>query len=190
MNQGPGIAASGGRLDLARSTVIGNQAGGLMVSAAEFDLHNDMIVKNGSATSGFGGVLISQITIRDAHAFEFNTVAQNQATAGSTPGVICSVVTAPLVFDSDIVFDNADGAQVEGGNCAWTYSDIGPVPVSGTGNLASDPAFMAPAQNNFHLQVASPLRDAADPAATLADDIDGDARPQGSGRDVGADEIP
>jgi hypothetical protein len=63
------------------------------------------------------------------------------------------------------------------------------VPVVGTGNIVSDPQFTAPAQNNFHLQVASPLRDAADPAATLADDIDGEARPQGSGRDVGADEI-
>ena len=94
-----------------------------------------------------------------------------------------------MSFGNDIVYDNAAGTQVEGANCAWTYSDIGPVPVAGIGKMVSDPQFIAPAQNIFHLQVASPLRDAADPAATLADDIDGEARPQGSGRDVGADEI-
>jgi hypothetical protein len=189
MNQGPGIAVSGGSAAVARSVIAANQSGGAVIAGAIFDLHNDVIVKNGNPNSAFGGVLISQITTRDTHRFEFNTVAQNQATAGSTPGVVCSVVATPLAFTSDIAFGNADGTQVEGGNCTWTYSDIGPEPVAGTGNLASDPEFVAPAQNNFHLQVSSPLRDAADPAATLADDIDGDVRPQGSGRDVGADEI-
>jgi hypothetical protein len=61
--------------------------------------------------------------------------------------------------------------------------------VAGTGNLSSDPLFVDPVHNNFHLQLASPARDAADPAATLAVDLDGDARPQGAGRDMGADEI-
>lgn len=188
-NQGPGIAASGGSLAVVRSQLIGNQAGGLAITAAPFVVQNNVIVKNGNPTSGFGGVSIAQIAARGMHAFDFNTVAQNQAADGSTPGVICSIVTTPLVFSSNIVFGNAAGAQVEGSSCAWTYSDVGPVPVAGTGNLTSDPAFLAPAQNNFHLQVSSPLRDAADPAATLADDLDGDPRPQGRGRDVGADEI-
>jgi len=189
MNQGPGLAASGGSLVMTRSLVMANQGGGLVVTAVPFDLQNNVIVKNGNPTSAFGGVLISQIITRGTHVFDFNTVAQNQATEGSTPGVICSVVTTPLTFGNDIVFGNTSGTQVEGGNCAWTYSDIGPVPVVGTGNLTSDPQFIAPAQNNFHLQGTSPLRDVADPAATLGQDIDDDTRPQGSGRDVGADEI-
>jgi hypothetical protein len=188
-NQGPGIAASGGSLTISRSLVIANQSGGLVVTGAPFELRNNAIVKNGSPTSAFGGVLVSQITTRGTHVFEFNTVAQNQATEGSTPGVICSVVATPLTFGNDIVFGNATGTQVEGGNCAWRFSDIGPVPLVGTGDLNLDPQFVAPAQNNFHLQASSPLRDAADPTATVADDIDDDARPQGGGRDVGADEI-
>lgn len=108
---------------------------------------------------------------------------------GSTPGAIGSVVATPLTFGNDIAFGNASGTQVEAGNCAWRFSDIGPVPRVGTGDLNLDPQFVAPAQNNFHLQASSPLRDAADPTATVADDIDDDARRQGGGRDVGADEI-
>lgn len=72
---------------------------------------------------------------------------------------------------------------------AGNFSDIGPVLLVGTGNLNLDPQFIAPAQNNFHLQASSPLRDAADPTATVADAIDDDARPQGGGRNVGTDEI-
>ena len=98
------------------------------------------------------------------------------------------------------MFDNGAGTQVEGTNCTWSYSDIGSgivsIPAgssgsggSGSGNISSAPLFVDPVHNNFHLQVSSPARDAADPAATLAVDIDGDFRPQGAGRDMGADEI-
>lgn len=188
-NQGAGITVAGGNAVVARSQVIANQSGGVAVNGASFDLRNNVIAKNGGPTSAFGGVLVSQITMRGSHVFEFNTVAHNQATAGSTPGVICSVVVTPLSFGNSIVFGNAAGIQVAGDQCAWSFSDIGPVAAVGTGNVSSDPQFIAPAQNNFHLPVSSPLRDAADPAATLADDIDGETRPQGGRRDMGADEI-
>ncbi len=37
---------------------------------------------------------------------------------------------------------------------------------------------------------SSSAKDAADPTATFAVDIDGDARPRGAARDIGADEAP
>jgi hypothetical protein len=148
-------------------------------------------VKNGGP-NGFGGVSISQIAGGSVgrRVFAFNTVSQNQGSFGSVSGVVCGEsIGVPLAMTSNLVVNNAGSAQVSGGACVWTYSDIAPGPVSGTGNLSSDPLFVDPAHNNFHLQLASPVRDAADPAATLAVDIDGDARPQGAGRDMGADEI-
>ncbi len=64
--------------------------------------------------------------------------------------------------------------------------------VAGTRNISEDPEFVDPGveERNFHLQPASPARNAADPEATVARDIDGDTRPAGERSDMGADEIP
>ncbi len=187
-NPGGGISASAGTLTVTRSTISGNSGGGISISGAQFELTNNMIVKNGGATSAFGGVVVSQITTAGTHRFAFNSVAQNQATGAITPGVLCSVIATPLSFANNIVFGNSSGTQVEGANCTWSYSAIGPMAASGTGNINQDPNFVNAAQNNFHIMANSPCKDAADPTATLNVDIDGDSRPQGSRRDIGADE--
>jgi hypothetical protein len=190
-NQDSGIIASASDITLVRSMVSGNQNSGLDLTGSSFDIENNVIVKNGGP-NGLGAVFIE--TIRSGsvgrRVFAFNTVSQNSGVFGSVGGVVCSdTVGVPLAMTSNIVVNNAGPAQVSGGACVWTYSDIAPGPVSGTGNLSSDPLFVDPVHNNFHLQLASPARDAADPAATLAVDLDGDARPQGARRDMGADEI-
>jgi hypothetical protein len=190
-NQVDGILTSTSDVVLARSLVSGNASVGLALVMTTYDIENNVIVKNGGP-NGFGGVLISQIpsTSVGRRVFAFNTVSQNQGPFGNVSGVVCGDgIAVPLAMTSNLVVNNAGPAQVSAGACAWTYSDIAPGPVSGTGNLSSDPLFVDPAHNNFHLQLASPARDAADPAATLAVDVDGDARPQGAGRDMGADEI-
>jgi len=150
-----------------------------------------VIVKNGGP-NGSGGVFIGMIpaAIAGRRVFAFNTVSQNSGQFGMVSGVVCDqTIGVPLAMTSNIVVNNAGPAQVSGTACSWTYSDITPGSVSGAGNLSVDPLFVDPVHNNFHLQLASPARDAADPAATLAVDIDGDTRPQGAGRDMGADEI-
>lgn len=191
-NQDSGIIASASDVTLVRSMVSGNQNSGLdLSSSSSFDIENNVIVKNGGP-NGLGAVFIE--TIRSGsvarRVFAFNTVSQNSGMFGSVCGVVCGEsIGVPLAMTSNIVVNNAGPAQVSGGACVWTYSDIAPGAVSGTGNLSTDPLFIDPAHNNFHLQLASPARDAADPAATLTEDLDGDARPQGARRDMGADEI-
>ncbi len=190
-NQDSGIIASTSDVTLVRSVVSGNQFAGIDLSLSSFDIENNVIAKNGGP-NGLSGVFIGTIRTGSVarRVFGFNTVTQNSGPFGNVSGVVCDQdVGVPLAMTSNIVVNNAGPAQVSGGACVWTYSDIAPGPVSGTGNLSSDPLFVDPSHNNFHLQIASPVRDAADPAATLAVDIDGDARPQGAGRDMGADEI-
>lgn len=193
LNNQVGIVVNGVASDLVlvRSLVAGNASVGLDLLNSTYDIENNVIVKNGGP-NGSGGVFIGQISgpIGGRHVFAFNTVSQNSGQFGSVSGVVCEeTVGVPLAMTSNLVINNAGPAQVGGTACSWTYSDIAPGPVAGTGNLSSDPLFVDPVHNNFHLQLASPARDAADPAATLAVDLDGDARPQGAGRDMGADEI-
>jgi len=184
----------GSLLRLRRSQVIGNGGGGVSISGCEYSLINSMIVQNGGSTSTFGGVKIDSIGTAGLHELSFSTVSGNTGLSGANTGVDCSSsVFVPLTFNSSIVYGNTvggTGAQVGGAMCAWSYSDIGPQTVSGTGNINANPLFTDPSVGNFHLQTGSPARNAADPAATLTIDIDLGPRPCASDdrRDMGADE--
>jgi len=189
-NLGTGIF-SPDTLTISQSTISGNQGGGLSFGGADFDVTNNVIVGNGSLTSYFGGVELGNTG--DGGRFEFNTVIDNLASASSAPGVSCDSATAPVTFSNNIIYGNRGGTHgdqvTENAGCAWTYSDIGPKAVSGTGNINATPSFVSPLQHDYHLKPDSPGKDLADPAATLDGDFDGDARPQGGRRDIGADEI-
>lgn len=191
-NQGNGISAAGGKLTLSRATVTGNQGGGISISGTQFDITNSVIAGNGGPQTSFGGLRIDQINT-GTRRFEFNTVADNGAMDGASVGVVCTLVAQPITLSNSIVYGNQIGGtrtQVGGANCNWTYSDIGPDTVSGTGNINSAPLFVDSTQNDFHIQPASPVKGKADPGATVQIDVDGDTRPQGGGYDMGADEIP
>ncbi len=60
--------------------------------------------------------------------------------------------------------------------------------VTGTVNVYGDPAFADPAAHDYHVTSASAARDQA-VATAVADDVDGQARPQGTAADLGADEF-
>ena len=215
-NQGPGIAATGGSLTVTQSTVSGNQGtgisavdgsltvagstigvsaantgGGISITSSEYQLFNNVIANNGGPTSAFGAAQISQISMNGTHVFDFNTVTGNQAVGTNVAGVVCSLVGVPLTFTNSIVFRNGTAAQVDGANCTWSYSDVGPSAVPGIGNINADPMFVNAGQNNFHLMPGSPAQHAADPSAVLtglaSHDIDGDLRV--SPADIGADQL-
>jgi hypothetical protein len=195
-NAGIGILASSGTLTMSKSIVSNNNGGGVSISGAQFDITNCFIVENGGNSSALGGVDISQIvTPVGMHRLDFNTIAANlgPATVVVNTGVNCTTIGTLLTFDSNIIYGNAvnAGGKQLGGSpmCTATYSDVGPDPAAGATNINMLPMFTALAQGDFHLAGTSPCKDAADPAATIPDDIDGDTRPQGPRRDIGADEI-
>ncbi len=192
-NAGGGIVASAGTLRSSRSSVLLNAGGGISLSSANFDLTNNVIASNGGSGSTFGGLKIDNITGSGTRRLDFNTIAANQAPATVNTGISCGTVLAPLTFSNNIIYGNlvASGGKQLGGSimCSATYSDIGPDASPGMGNINIDPMFANAAQQDFHLKAGSPAKDAADPASTLPHDIDGDPRPQGPGRDVGADEL-
>jgi hypothetical protein len=196
-NTGGGISASSGAtLIVSQSTISNNQGGGISISGSQFDITNSFILVNGGGSSLFGGVDISQIpNTPGIYRLDFNTITANlgQPIIPVNTGVNCSSIGKSLTLDSNIIYGNAvnGGGQQLGGSplCVASYSDVGPDAATGTGNINMPPMFVNAAQGDFHLARSSPAKDVADPAATLPDDVDGDTRPQGPRRDMGADEI-
>jgi hypothetical protein len=194
-NSAIGISTMDTALNVSRSTVSGNAGGGISITSGSFDITNNFITSNGASTT-FGGVIINMTNV-GTQRFEFNTVTDNNALAGKATGVFCAGTATPIILSNNIVFDNVTGSnrtQIGGLNCNWTYSNIGDSNSTNTttdpqGNKDTDPLFTDIVGNNYHLKSGSPVRDAADPAATLNVDFDGDTRPQGNRSDMGADEI-
>jgi hypothetical protein len=179
-----GIDSSDCVLTVEASTIDRNTGGGVIVSGGTYALTNNMITRNGAPAGTVGGVQLANITT--VGRFDFNTLADNVTTAGFAAGVRCDS-GPPQTLSSCIVVGLA-ADQVSATNCSFAYT-LSNEAIAGTGNLTMAPMFVDSANGNFHLMSTSPARDAADPAATLATDIDGEARPEGAVRDMGADEV-
>lgn len=188
-NDGTGISLVGGDLVVEGSTIARNAGGGLSVTEASFAIVNSWIVDNGGPTGSTGGVRLSMIPVEGARTLEFTTIAGNDTDNLVAAGIGCDATVAgpPVVFRNNVVWGNQSNVAVTGA-CGFAYSLVEDG-VPGEFILTADPQFVDSAGGDYHLQAGSPAVDAADPAATLAIDIDGDARPQGERRDLGADEV-
>jgi hypothetical protein len=68
--------------------------------------------------------------------------------------------TTPVYISYNDVWNNAEGAYYEG----YSGNPTPFVPYPGTGEIAEDPLFVNPNEDDFHLQVGSPCIDAGDPS--------------------------
>lgn len=184
-NSGRGVSATNCAVTIEAARIIGNDVGGLVVSGGEISVRNSFIAKNGDPSSTVGGVDLGTPT---ALTFEFNTLFDNFATSGFAGGVQCRSGSLRTLSNNIIVGQLAD--QVSSTNCDFSYT-ISNEAITGGTNSTTAPTFVDSAGNDFHLQAGSSGIDGADPAATLATDIDGQARPAPAGgrADIGADEV-
>jgi hypothetical protein len=184
-NGGNGINVQGGTLKMRRCLVSANVTGGAVVSAP-FDITNSMFVSNGTTASTTGGLTL---TPSGTDVFRYNTIAYNSSSSGSVTvrGINCTV---PLTISSSIISNNMASTS-----CSFEYSLFdASTTVSGT-NRAGDARFKnidavnPMAADFFRIAQNSDAIDHGDPSVQLMTDLDGDARPQGTAPDIGADEF-
>jgi hypothetical protein len=186
-NAGGAIAASGGSLTVSQSTIAVNQGGGIAIAGvgAKFDITNNFIFRNGEpSTSAFGGLNLGVVTTVGSR-LEFNTIVDNQAAINSG-GVICNVATftAPNNLIARNFLAGSPTTQTMG---ACTYpTSLVQNDLSGLAFIHSEP----PGPFDYHLgQTAAAAIDQATTASAIDTDVDGDHRPFGAQKDIGADEV-
>ncbi|MBZ0134969.1 MAG: right-handed parallel beta-helix repeat-containing protein, partial [Planctomycetes bacterium] len=155
--------------------------------------HNTILHNNGAAASG---------------AVHLNTpyaVANSSAVSVFTNNIIVNSTNAtPLILDGGSVAPTTDpltcdynywyatnGATFH--SAVGTYVDFLAWQTTGgkdTNGSSADPLLQntGVGTEDLHLQPTSPAIDDADPLSSVAEDFEGDARPQGPAKDAGADE--
>lgn len=176
-----GIDVQQTTLELLRTIVRGNAGGGIDINNAAAMIESSIIANNSGLFSSFRQVRYQNLNDKP-QVFRFNTIVDASPPSGEA--VACSTTIA---LESSI-FAVDDTTDALSNDCSATYSLFLDDPPDGTGNVMGDPAFVA--AGDLHIGPTSAARDAANPAPTSSRDIDGELRPLGSGRDIGADEIP
>jgi hypothetical protein len=186
-NGGLGVEVSGGKLTMTSSSISFNGGGGVSVrSAATFDLTNNFIFRNGVAeTSSLGGLELS-VGPSPQNRLEFNTIADNRSLIISG-GVICNVpgfaAANNLIIRNSLAGSTTIANAQTAGGCSYPTSRIqGDL----TDVLFKDPE--PPAPYDYGLLAGSKSIDQAMTTSTVELDFQGDPRPQGDQKDMGADE--
>ncbi len=181
-SQGLGVS-SPNAVEVHRSQLLGNLGGGISANGA-FTIENTVLANNGTQpASAVSGARLTP-TLGKPAVFRFNTVTKNSG-GSMASGLQCN--SAVNVEDS-IIYNNMTFLFPElGPSCIPTYCLLAAA-APGT-NVQGNPMFVN-AASDFHLMASSPAIDMADPAATEVVDFEGDARPRGNARDIGADETP
>ncbi len=173
---------AGGSLTITRSQIYANTSGGISIpDNTTFYLANNFIFNNGSAGAMVGGVAIGKSTGQST--FEFNTVVGNDAKSGGEGGVSCA--STGFRAPNNIIAGNQLGGQA-----ASLDANVGTTPTcdftgSAIQNDLTSFDFDVP---DFHLELGSTAIDASTVPSLVTEDIDGQVRPNGSAKDLGADE--
>ena len=185
-NTGGGISTAGGVLTISRSTINGNAGGGISTSSsAKFNITNTFVFRNGNkTTSTFGGLNLQ--FVGTGNRLEFNTIVDNDANTNSG-GIFCNVPTfsAPnnIVAHNSLNGSATDPNAQTFGSCTYPTSKI---QMDLTG-LAFEHPDSAPF--SYKLTTGSSAVDMATTPSDIDVDNEGDHRPQGAQKDIGADEL-
>jgi len=193
---GGGISLLGSYSRLNGNIVMANYGsaggGGIGIAFDGSTLTNTLVADNRTNLYG-AGIFVTNASPRLLHT----TIARN---SGGEGGVY--VIDATAYLTNTILVSHQVGiaaaaeatVTLEGtlwGSGIWANGvDTGGAGtiVTGTHNLFAAPGFVDPDSGNYHIGITSAAIDSG-VNAYVYDDIDGDARPQGGGYDIGSDEF-
>ena len=193
-NGGGGLfAVDATNVSLTNVRIINNRGTGLSHSFGAMSVSNSVIAEN----RGFGGGVSSGGA--DATLDVVNsTIRRNRSICdfdscsgglGVDNGGTVDLVNT-IIWDNTAIRGGGDDVAIVGSSASADHCDLGDVSGSLTdlgGNISSDPLFAS--ATDAHLSAGSPAIDAGTCSGAPATDFEGDARPTGSGCDIGADEF-
>jgi hypothetical protein len=163
-DDGLSVVDGGGTIE--RSTAASNAGDGFSADAGVYVIRNVFAYRNGRAGIDLFG--------NPGSAIEFCTAADN-----TEVGITCGNAAGGFAFPNNIAARNGQDTQT---GCTYPGSIVS-TSVNGLNFKSSETA-----PYDYHITAGSIAIDAAT-QSTVATDFDGDMRPQGAQRDVGADEF-
>ena len=175
-------------LILEETLIAGNGSLGLGLYKGTYEVKNSIIVENGDGL-GTGGVDLRTA----AGTFELNTVMENVGhnnMCPDVPTVICTIESPVKCAVSQVLTSSIVDDRGQAG--------VGATPTSGctlanSGRNLCTPDFIdddpETPLRDYHLGPATTCRGSGSADSSVATDYDGEARPRGVGREIGADEI-
>lgn len=162
------------------SCIVSENIGGMDLDGGLYKVTNNLIVRNYSPTTPSTG--INLYTTEAGTKLEFNTIVDNgTGTAVLGQGINCNLQGVTASFPNNIIARNTK--QTAGANCSYPSSIIVDTDITQLKFKSPDAA-----PYDYHIDIGSMAIDAAT-LSTVDHDVDGQARPNGAGRDVGADEF-
>lgn len=203
LNGGLGISVSRCFLDVSRSEVLDNGAGGIRITISGFLITNSVIANNGSDSSEFASIFINNFGISGEMPQElvFNTIVANDVDDGAqASGILCFSDFIVVAHSNIIRAGDSAAALIDGSNCTFTHSNIEgleslrdslPEMLDDASNVDGEPMFTNAATGDYSLLPAdTTCTNRGKPDTGVTSDINGAARPQGGANpDIGAYEV-